>query len=192
MKRFLMAALLATAALPALAADATAVFAGGCFWCSEADFEKLKGVTAVVSGYTGGRTVNPTYEDVSSGTTGHLEAVEVHYDPAVVSYDELLAYFWRHHDFQDGGGQFCDRGEQYGPAIFTGNAAEKAAAARSLADVQRKTRARVATRLLPRETFYQAETYHQDYHVKNAYRYKFYRLSCGRDARMEQLTKLLR
>lgn len=192
MKRFLMATLLATATLPALAADATAVFAGGCFWCSEADFEKLKGVTAVVSGYTGGRTPNPTYEAVSSGTTGHLEAVEVRYDPAVVRYEQLLAHFWRHHDFQDGGGQFCDRGEQYGPAIFTGNAAEQAAAERSLAGVQRQTKAPVATRILPRGPFYAAETYHQDYHLKNAYRYKFYRLSCGRDARMDTLTKALR
>ena len=105
-------------------ATETAIFAGGCFWCSESDFEKLKGVKTVISGYIGGRTERPTYAEVSSGATGHLEAVAVQYDPGVVSYGQLVSYFWRHHDFLDAGGQFCDRGEQYGPAIFTANAAQ--------------------------------------------------------------------
>lgn len=166
----------------------TAIFAGGCFWCSESDFEKLKGVKAVISGYTGGRTERPTYAEVSSGATGHLEAVAVQYDPSVVSYGQLVSYFWRHHDFLDGGGQFCDRGEQYGPAIFTANAEQaRIAEASKAALIKARGLKQIATRILPAGPFYPAEDYHQDYYQKNSFRYQYYRLSCGRDARMKVL-----
>ncbi|MES3041543.1 MAG: peptide-methionine (S)-S-oxide reductase MsrA [Pseudomonadota bacterium] len=197
MKLFLMVALLciaplsaqaASAAQPATAKTETAIFAGGCFWCSESDFEKLKGVKAVISGYTGGHVDKPTYAEVSSGASGHLEAVEVQYDPRVVSYGQLVSYFWRHHDFLDAGGQFCDRGEQYGPAIFTVNAEQARIAAESKAAlIKARGVKQIATRLLPASQFYPAEDYHQDYYKKNDFRYQYYRLSCGRDARMKVL-----
>jgi len=196
MKSFWMAALLlcvapqlAQAASPAASARTeTAIFAGGCFWCSESDFEKLKGVKAVISGYTGGRVDQPSYAQVSSGATGHLEAVEVQYDPSVVSYGQLVSYFWRHHDFLDGGGQFCDRGEQYGPAIFTANAEQaRIAEASKAALIKERGLRQIATRILPASRFYLAEDYHQDYYKKNSFRYQYYRLSCGRDARMKVL-----
>lgn len=178
-------------ALPVAAPAATAVFAGGCFWCVESDFEKLKGVSDVVSGYAGGMLKNPTYEAVSVGASGHIEVARVHYDPAVISYEQLLAYFWRHHDFLDGSGQFCDRGEQYSPAIFVASPEQAVAARRSLASIQKRFKEPVATRILPLTTFYPAETYHQDYYKKNSYRYSYYRFSCGRDARMTDLVKRL-
>ena len=196
MKAFRMAALLLcfaplsafAAAEPAAGKTETAIFAGGCFWCSESDFEKLKGVKAVISGYIGGRTNQPTYEQVSSGATGHLEAVEVQYDPSVVSYGQLVSHFWRHHDFLDGGGQFCDRGEQYGPAIFTLNAEQARIAADSKAALAKaRGLKQIATRIVPASQFFPAEDYHQDYYRKNSFRYQYYRLSCGRDARMKVL-----
>lgn len=175
-------------ALPALhAASAVATFAGGCFWCSESDFEKLKGVQTVVSGYIGGRTVSPTYEEVSAGSSGHTEAVQVSYDPAVISYGQLLTWFWQHHDPFDGGGQFCDRGSQYRPAIFTHDAAQATAAKASRDRLAARMKRAVATEIAPAGPFYAAEDYHQDYYRKNDLRYRYYRLSCGRDARIKAL-----
>ncbi|GAB4486584.1 MAG: peptide-methionine (R)-S-oxide reductase MsrB [Thermodesulfovibrionales bacterium] len=160
-----------------------ATFAGGCFWCMEPPFEKLDGVKEVVSGYTGGQKKNPTYEEVSSGVTGHLEAVEVVYDPAKVTYEKLLDTFWRQIDPTDAEGQFVDRGTQYRPAIFYHNPAQKAAAEKSRDNLAKSGRFRkpVATEILPAGPFYRAEDYHQDYYKKNPIRYKFYRFNSGRD-----------
>jgi peptide-methionine (S)-S-oxide reductase len=171
-------------------APAAAIFAAGCFWCSEADFEKVPGVIDAVSGYTGGRVVDPTYEQVSAGGTGHLEAVRVLYDPARVSYAQLLDVFWRNVDPLDAGGQFCDKGEQYTGAIFVGTPDE-----RELAEASRRRVAErfarggrpVVTRILPAAPFYAAEAYHQAYARKNPIRYHFYRTTCGRDARLREL-----
>ncbi len=166
---------------------ASAIFAGGCFWCSESDYEKLKGVKEVVSGYIGGKSKNPSYLQVSGGGTGHYEAVEVFYDPSVVSYDALVSYFWSHHDYLDGGGQFCDRGSQYAPAIFPKNAEQLSIAKRNLAAFQQHVKGKIATKIIPASTFYAAEDYHQNYYKTNPVRYHYYRLSCGRDSRIEAL-----
>jgi peptide-methionine (S)-S-oxide reductase len=165
------------------------VFAAGCFWCSEADFEKVPGVVAVVSGYTGGRTADPTYAQVSDGGTGHLEAVRVEYDPARVSYARLLDTFWRNVDPLDAAGQFCDKGGQYTGAVFVATPGERALAEASKARVAARLapRGAVATRVLAAARFYPAEEYHQDYARKNPVRYRFYRSSCGRDARLREL-----
>jgi len=162
---------------------ATATFAGGCFWCVESDFMKVPGVTSVVSGYTGGKEKNPTYEQVSAHRTGHLESVQVHYDPSKVSYDYLLDYFWRHIDPTDAGGQFCDRGEQYRSAIFYSDEAQRLAAEKSKAAIDKSgvLGKPVATEIRPFEVFYPAEDYHQNYAGKNPVRYEYYRFSCGRD-----------
>jgi len=167
-------------------ARASAIFAGGCFWCTEKDFDQMPGVIATESGYTGGRTPRPTYDQVSAGGTGHIEAVRVTYDPARISYATLVSRFLRTIDPLDGGGQFCDRGPQYQSAVFVGNAAERqaAAAARDAAARAVKVQGRIATSILNRATFYPAEAYHQDYYKKNPARYRFYRFSCGRDARL--------
>lgn len=159
---------------------AEAVFAGGCFWCVESDFEHLDGVIEAVSGYTGGEIQRPTYENHE----GHLEAVRVTYDPARVTYEQLLHHFWRHHDPLDDGGQFCDRGNAYRPAIFVTDAQRPAAEA-SLAQTERVLGRDAATRILPLRRFWTAETYHQDYYEKNPIPYRFYRLRCGRDARVD-------
>lgn len=166
-----------------------AILAGGCFWCIEADFEKLKGVVDVVSGYTGGKVVNPTYQQVSSGGTGHIEAVEVTYDPSVVSYAEILDYFWRHIDPTRDDGQFCDKGSQYRPAIFYNGAGQKSVAEESKAYINHNKPFSDETKveLIPAATFFQAEDYHQDYYDKNSVKYKFYRYSCGRDKRIAEL-----
>ena len=166
--------------------DATlrkATFAGGCFWCTEADFEKMPGVVKVVSGYTGGKKESPSYEEVSAGTTGHLEAVQVSYDPAKVTYGELLNYFWRHIDPTDSGGQFVDRGAQYRSAIFYHDEEQRREAERSKEALSQSGRWKhpVATEILPFAKFYEAEAYHQDYYKKNPVRYNFYRYSSGRD-----------
>jgi peptide-methionine (S)-S-oxide reductase len=166
---------------------ATAVFAMGCFWCAEADFEKVPGVVNVVSGYTGGRAKNPTYEQVSAGTTGHYEAVLVTYDPAKVKYSQLLSVFWKNVDPFDAAGQFCDKGSSYRAAIFPGNAAERKAAQASrdyLADFFKRD---LATKIINRTAFYAAEEYHQDYYKKNPIRYRYYRNGCGRDDRLAQV-----
>ncbi len=161
----------------------TAIFAGGCFWCVEADFEKLPGVVDVISGYTGGHTKNPGYEEVSAGTTGHVEAVEVRYDPQIVSYDRLVEYFWRHVDPTDAGGQFVDRGGQYLSIIFYQGDEERRIAMQSKAALEASGvfSRPIVTETLPASTFYPAEEYHQDYYKKNPIRYRFYRFASGRD-----------
>ncbi len=161
---------------------AEAVFAGGCFWCVESDFEHLEGVIEAVSGYTGGDLRNPTYQNHE----GHLEAVRVTYDPARVSYAQLLRHFWRHHDPLDGGGQFCDRGPAYRPAIFAAPA-QRAAAEASRAEAARTLGRDVYTPVLPLGRFWEAEAYHQDYSEKNPTSYRFYRWRCGRDQRVEEV-----
>ena len=167
---------------------ATTIFAGGCFWCVEADFEKLPGVLGAESGYTGGQTVNPTYEQVSAGGTGHAESVRVTYDPAKVSYAQLLDYFWRHIDPTVKDRQFCDTGNQYRSAIFYGNEAEHAAAEASKAALLKSGQFKqIYTEIVPAARFYPAEQYHQDYYKKNPVRYSFYRTSCGRDARVAEV-----
>lgn len=161
----------------------TAVFAGGCFWCTESDFEKVDGVIEVVSGYTGGHDDHPTCKEVSAGQTGHVEAVQVSYDPTRITYEELLDVFWRHVDPTDPGGQFVDRGSQYRSAIFYANEKERQLAEASkkrLADSGPFTRP-IVTDILPLGTFYKAEDYHQDYYKRNPLRYKWYRSGSGRD-----------
>ena len=165
----------------------TAVFAGGCFWCTEADFEKLPGVLDAVSGYTGGTTVSPTYEQVSAGGTGQYEAVRIAYDPARVSYAQLVDYYFRTVDPTDAGGQFCDRGESYRPAIFVADEAQAKLAEAEKAQVAGALSAPVVTPILPAAPFYEAEAYHQDYHRKNALKYKYYRSRCRRDARLREV-----
>ncbi len=160
-----------------------ATFAGGCFWCVEHDFEKVPGVVEAISGYTGGHKENPTYEEVSSGTTGHLESVQVIYDPSKVSYPELLDYFWRHIDPTDPGGQFVDRGQQYRSVIFYNDEAQKVAAEESKEKLEKSGRfdKPIVTEILPLSKFYRAEEYHQQYSKKNPVRYRFYRYNSGRD-----------
>jgi len=166
----------------------TAIFAGGCFWCIEADFEKLEGVIAVVSGYTAGASANPTYPQVSRGGTGHAEAVQVQYDPQKVSYGELVDYFWRHIDPTSKDRQFCDSGSQYRSGIYYQNADEEQLARKSKADLEKSGRfAKIYTEIEAFTRFYPAEEYHQDYYKKNPIRYQYYRFSCGRDARVESL-----
>lgn len=166
---------------------ATATFAGGCFWCMEPPFDKLDGVVATVSGYTGGQKANPTYEEVSSGGTGHMEALQVTYDPMKVSYAQLLEIFWRNINPTDPGGQFVDRGEQYRSAIFYHDAEQKKLAEASQAQLVASGRFRqpVVTRILPAVPFYPAEEYHQNYYRKNPIRYKYYRYNSGRDQFLE-------
>lgn len=168
---------------------AKAIFAGGCFWCVESDFDKIPGVISTTSGYTGGNTVNPSYEQVSSHTTGHAEAVEVVYDPAKVSYERLVTYFWHTIDPTVKDQQFCDHGSPYRTAIFT-NGPEQlkvAQAARATLEKTKPFKEPVVTEIVPAGVFYPAEDYHQDYYKKNPIRYKYYRASCGRDARLQQL-----
>ena len=161
----------------------TATFAGGCFWCAESDLEKVKGVTEVISGYTGGHKENPGYKEVSAGTTGHVEAIQVIYNPAEVTYKELLQVLWRHIDPTDSGGQFVDRGAQYRSAIFYHDEDQKKQAEESKAELAKSGRFNkpVVTEIIPFTKFYRAEDYHQDYYKKNPIRYKFYRLNSGRD-----------
>lgn len=160
-----------------------AVFAGGCFWCVEADFEKLDGVGDVVSGYTGGELENPTYRNHE----GHIEAAKIPFDPEVVSYRELVDYFFRHVDPTDAGGQFCDRGHSYTTAIFFSGDNQKSAAVAAKTDAQTALGKEVVTPVRALEKFWIAEDYHQDYYKKNPIRYKFYRTSCGRDRRVKQV-----
>ena len=168
---------------------ATATFAGGCFWCVESDFDKVPGVVETVSGYTGGTADNPTYKQVSEGGTGHREAVRIRYDPKQVSYERLLHIFWRSVDPTDGGGQFCDRGESYQTAIFAGNEEERrlAEASREMLEQSMVLDGPVVTPVETAGEFFPAEDYHQDYYTKNPVRYRFYRFSCGRDSRVQQL-----
>jgi peptide-methionine (S)-S-oxide reductase len=192
-----LAALLAALALPVLAAeapkvppgDAVAIFAGGCFWCVESDFDKVPGVVATISGYTGGRKANPTYEEVSSGTTGHAESVEVIYDPKKVTYEHLLEVFWVSIDPTVKDRQFCDTGNQYRTAIFYSNDDQQRAAeeSRKKVDATKPFKAPIVTEITRAGAFYPAEDYHQDFYLKNPVKYKFYRTGCGRDARLKEL-----
>ena len=168
--------------------NASAVFAGGCFWCTESDFEKVDGVIEVISGYTGGRVKKPTYKEVSAGGTGHLEAVKVIYDPAKISYEQLLDYFWRHVDPTDPGGQFVDRGAQYRSAVFYANETEKRLAQKSKQRLSASGHFNkpIVTDILPLKEFYPAEDYHQDYYKKNPIRYNWYRYGSGRDQFLEK------
>jgi peptide-methionine (S)-S-oxide reductase len=166
---------------------AIATFAGGCFWCVEADFDKVGGVISTTSGYTGGRTPNPTYEEVSRGGTGHAESVEIGYDPAKVSYEKLLDVFWHDIDPLAKNSQFCDHGDQYRTAIFYHDEEQRRLAEASKTAVQAHFKQPIATQITAAGPFYRAEDYHQDYYLKNPIRYKFYRFNCGRDARLEEL-----
>jgi len=174
---------------PAKAAPnrATATFAGGCFWCMEPPFERLPGVISVVSGYTGGPKTEPTYEEVSSGETGHAESVEVTYDPTKVSYAKLLDTFWHNVDPFAVNFQFCDHGTQYRTAIFTHDAEQKRLADESKRNLEVKFGKKIATQIVPASRFWAAEDYHQDYYKKNPVRYKFYRFNCGRDQRLTEI-----
>ena len=168
---------------------AVATFAGGCFWCMEPPYDKLDGVLATTSGYVGGDKVDPTYQEVSAGGTGHAEAVQVTYDPSKVSYETLLDVFWRNVDPLDAGGQFCDRGDQYRTAIFVHDEEQRQLAEKSKQALEDSGRFEqpIVTEIVAAGPFYPAEDYHQDYYEKNPLRYKFYRWNCGRDARLEQL-----
>jgi peptide-methionine (S)-S-oxide reductase len=197
-KAAVLAVALVMVGLVQRAAAETAVFAGGCFWCVEADFEKVPGVTRAVSGFAGGKMANPTYEQVTDGGTGHFEAVQITFDPARVSYDELLRIFFRSVDPTDAGGQFCDRGESYRTAIFA-KPGQKAAAEAAKAEAQATLGQKVVTPVLAAGRFYPADDYHQDYYKSSdiiitrfgprskASAYKLYRKSCGRDARLREL-----
>ena len=192
MKRIvLLASLLMLLALtPAQAQTrASAIFAGGCFWCMESAFDKVDGVVTTTSGYIGGTKIDPTYEQVSAGRTGHYEALQLDYDPARVSYERLLEVFWRNIDPLDATGQFCDKGPQYRSAIFAVDDGQRAAAEASKAalDKSGKLPGRVVTEVLPSTKFYPAEAYHQDYYRKNPTSYRYYRWNCGRDRRLERL-----
>ncbi|OGT44677.1 MAG: peptide-methionine (S)-S-oxide reductase [Gammaproteobacteria bacterium RIFCSPHIGHO2_12_FULL_37_34] len=167
---------------------AVAIFAGGCFWCTQADFDKVPGVIKTIVGYTGGDVANPTYEQVSRGGTGHYESVQILYDPAKVSYQQLLDIFWHSTDPTDTEGQFCDKGDQYKAVIFYQDQQQKElafASRKKLVDAGRFSH--VATQILPAKTFYPAEEYHQKYYKKNPIRYHFYRYQCGRDQRLQAL-----
>jgi len=168
---------------------AKATFAGGCFWCMEPPFDKLEGVISTISGYSGGNVPNPTYKQVSSGGTGHAEVIQIEYDPGKISYQELLEVFWRNVDPVDGGGQFCDRGDQYRTAIFYHDEEQRRLAEQSgeTSDRSGKLPGAVVTEIVPFTAFYAAEEYHQDYYLKNPVRYKYYRTACGRDRRLNQL-----
>jgi len=163
----------------------TAIFAGGCFWCVESDFDKVDGVVETISGYTGGETLNPTYKSHSKDR--HLEAVKVVYDPSVVEYEELVSFFVRHIDPTDAGGQFCDRGNSYTTAVFVGSLEERVIVEAQFAaiDASNVLPNPIVTVVRDEAAFYDAEDYHQDYYLKNATRYKFYRNGCGRDKRIE-------
>jgi peptide-methionine (S)-S-oxide reductase len=166
-----------------------ATFAGGCFWCMEPPFDKVEGVISTTSGYTGGNKVNPTYKQVSAGKTGHAEAIQIEFDPAKVSYDDLLAVFWKNIDPTTPNRQFCDHGSQYRSEIFYHNEAQKDAAEKSLEKLNQTKPFDdpVVTEIARAGTFYPAEEYHQDYYQKNPLRYKYYRYMCGRDQRLEKL-----
>ncbi len=195
--RSILAAIVLALVAPSLSAQqpkvppgqALATFAGGCFWCMEPPFDKLPGVTATISGYTGGSKVNPTYHEVSSGTTGHAEAVQVIYDPAKVSYEKLLETYWVNVDPTVKDRQFCDSGTQYRTAIFYHDEAQRKAAEASRAALEksRPFKEPIVTPIVMAGAFYPAEEYHQDYYKKNPVRYQLYRSGCGRDARLKEL-----
>jgi peptide-methionine (S)-S-oxide reductase len=168
---------------------ATAIFAGGCFWCEEAAFMDLPGVISVTSGYTGGQTKNPTYEEVSTGTTGHAESIQVIFDPSKVTYTKLLELFWHNVDPLDAGGQFCDRGSQYRSGIYYTDEAQRrdAEASKASLDMNPRFKGKIVTQILPASTFYRAEDHHQGFCKKEPVHYGLYRKGCGRDARLKEL-----
>lgn len=189
MKKILLSMMLSLAASWNIAMAETAIFAGGCFWCSESDFEKVEGVQDVVSGYIGGHINNPTYEQVSGGKSGHIEAVKITYDEKIISYDQLLHKFWRTIDPTNDQGQFCDFGPQYRPAVFylDDKQHQQVKASLQQLDQEKPFKEPVKVDVIASSTFYLAEDYHQDYYKKNPIRYKYYRFSCGRDGRIEKL-----
>ena len=195
MKKILILILSLAAGGVAMTADAAkyeiATFAGGCFWCMESPFEKVEGVIKVVSGYTGGPEKNPTYEEVASGQTGHKEAVEITFDPKKVTYETLLEIFWKQIDPTDSGGQFVDRGEQYGTAIFYHNSRQKKLAIASKKRLEKTGpfKKKIVTPIVKATAFYTAEEYHQDYYKKNPFRYNFYRHNSGRDQFLDKKWK---
>jgi peptide-methionine (S)-S-oxide reductase len=166
-----------------------ATFASGCFWCTESDFDKVQGVKETISGFMGGSTEHPTYAQVSMGNTGHAEAVQIKYDPKVVSYGQLLDYYWRHVDLLDGGGQFCDRGSQYRPVIFAHTPEQKRLAEESKAALEKSGRfdKPIAVEIVDAGVFTPAEDYHQNYYNTHPLQYRYYRYACGRDARVKEL-----
>ena len=166
---------------------AVATFAAGCFWCTEADFDKVRGVVSTTSGYTGGKVVNPTYRQVTTGETGHAEAVQVVFDPAVVTYEALLDHYWKNVDPFVAHRQFCDVGNQYRPEIFFHDEAQRTAAEASKVKVQKMFRQPIVVAITSAGPFYRAEDYHQDYYKKNSAQYRFYRFGCGRDRRLEEV-----
>jgi peptide-methionine (S)-S-oxide reductase len=169
------------------AETAKATFAGGCFWCMEPPYDKLDGVISTISGYTGGKKKNPTYEEVSAGNTGHAEAVQVTYDPKKISYAKLLDVFWHNVDPLAPNRQFCDVGSQYRTAIFYHDESQKRLAEESKKAIAKRFKEPIVTEIVAASEFYPAEDYHQDYYIKNPLRYKYYRYSCGRDQRLEAL-----
>lgn len=173
--------------VPEGASIGVAIFAGGCFWCMEKPFDRMEGVLSTTSGYAGGSVDNPSYEQVSAGDTGHIEVVEVRYDPAKVSYAQLLNTYWRNVDPLAVNRQFCDAGPQYRSAIFALDEDQRALAEASRAELSKRFGREVATEVLPAARFWPAEDYHQDYYLKNPIRYSYYRSRCGRDARLEAL-----
>ena len=194
MNKILLTLLLCSFNPLVFATNEVAIFAGGCFWCMEPPFDELDGVISTTSGYTGGHTESPTYKSISTGTTGHYEALEIVYDSDKVSYQQLLEVFWKNIDPFDAGGQFCDKGPQYRAGIFTNNEKEIASAKKSKQALQTKLgdSAKLVTEILPLKKFYPAEEYHQDYYQKNPLRYNYYRYACGRDKRLKQIKKLLK
>ena len=187
MIRAALIALLFTATPTVGAAEAVATFAGGCFWCTESDFQNVPGVISAVSGHTGGQVAQPTYEQVSLGGTGHAEAVEVRFDPAKVSYEQLLKIYWHSIDPTVQDQQFCDHGDQYRSAIFVHDAKQRRLAEATRAQVERQLRTTIYTQIVDAGPFYAAEDRHQDYFLKNPVRYNVYRFNCGRDSRLEQV-----
>ena len=171
------------------AKSSTATFAGGCFWCMEPPFDKLDGVLSTTSGYTDGQKINPTYKEVSAGGTGHTEAIQIEYDASIISYEELLSVFWKNIDPTTKDAQFCDHGSQYRSGIYYHDETQRKAAEASLSSLQQDKpfKQAIVTELDAASTFYPAEDYHQDYYQKNPIRYKYYRYSCGRDQRLDQL-----
>ena len=174
---------------PKPAATPKATFAGGCFWCMEPPYDKLDGVVATISGYIGGQKPNPTYQEVTTGRTGHTEAVEVEYDPKKVSYEKLLEVFWKNIDPTQKDGQFCDHGSQYRSGIFVHNDEQRrlADASKSALEKSKPFKGEIVTEITPATTFYRAEEYHQDYYMKNPIRYNYYRTGCGRDERLKKV-----
>lgn len=165
----------------------TATFAGGCFWCMEPPYDQLPGVVSTTSGYIGGTVENPTYAQVSAGGTGHVEAMQVRYDPSQVSYETLLETFWHNIDPLDNQGQFCDKGNQYRSAVFYENSAQQSLAEASKQDIAGQLDQPIATDILPADDFYPAEDYHQNYYKTRPVRYKVYRFGCGRDQRLSEI-----